>query len=181
MNTLFNLEKAIHSILYVSNRLRRKDFHKIFKVIYFADRNHLSDYGRMITGDTYIAMNDGPVPSNMYDILKGLRGDGFFYEEAKKFSKYFEIREWNFVCPKTDADLSYLSESDIEYLDVSLKEYGDLSWDEIREKSHDYAWRNTVKDRPISMKDLLLEKGDSSEYIEFIDNMNKIKELINSL
>ena len=70
---------------------------------------------------------------------------------------------------------------DTEGNDVSLKEYGDLSWDEIREKSHDYAWRNTVKDRPISMKDLLLEKGDSSEYIEFIDNMNKIKELINSL
>lgn len=181
MNTLFNLDKAIQSVLYVSNRLQRRDFHKIFKVVYFADRNHLSDYGRMITGDTYIAMNDGPVPSNMYDIFKGLRGDGFFYEEAMIFSKYFEIVNWNFVNPKMDADLSLLSESDIEYLNDSIHKYGDLTWDEVREKSHDYAWRNTVKDRPISIKDLLLEKGDSDEYIEFVDNMNEIKRLIDSL
>jgi len=41
--------------------VQRKDFHKIFKIIYFADRQHLADWGRPITGDTYIAMEAGPV------------------------------------------------------------------------------------------------------------------------
>jgi hypothetical protein len=40
---VFNLEKSLQVVLYVANRLRRKDFHKIFKIIYFADREHLSE------------------------------------------------------------------------------------------------------------------------------------------
>ena len=40
MNASFCLEKSIHAILYVANKLDRKDFHKIFKVLYFADINH---------------------------------------------------------------------------------------------------------------------------------------------
>ena len=34
--------------------------HKICKILYFADREHLSKYGRSITGDVYIAMTYGP-------------------------------------------------------------------------------------------------------------------------
>ena len=59
----------------------------LFKILYFSDRNHLSKYGRSITGDTYIAMTDGPVPSKIYDIFKSVRGDGFFSINAKDFTK----------------------------------------------------------------------------------------------
>ena len=65
---VFNPEKSLQAVLYVANRLERKDFHKIFKVLYFADREHLTKYGRPITGDTYVAMEYGPVPSMIYDI-----------------------------------------------------------------------------------------------------------------
>ena len=66
----FNKEKATHSILYVANKLERRDLHKIFKILYFAERKHMQDWGRPIIGDTYIAMDAGPVPSRVYDILK---------------------------------------------------------------------------------------------------------------
>ncbi len=33
-------------------------------------------FGRLITGDHYNAMKDGPVASNTYDIIKIARGDG---------------------------------------------------------------------------------------------------------
>lgn len=177
MNTSFCLEKSIHAILYVANKLDRKDFHKIFKVLYFADINHLSDYGRTITGDTYIAMNDGPVPSCIYDIFKALRGDGFFQSEAQRFSKYFEVHDWNFINPKMPAELKYLSVSDAECLDASLAENASLSWNEIREKSHGYAWSETERDKPISLKDMLLEKGNSDDYIEFVTEMDKLKKI----
>ena len=177
MNASFCLEKSIHAILYVANKLERKDFHKIFKVLYFADINHLSDYGRTITGDTYIAMNDGPVPSCIYDIFKALRGDGFFHTEAQRFSKYFEVCDWNFINPKMSAELKHLSSSDVEYLDASLGENANLSWNEIREKSHGYAWRETEKDTPISLKNMLLEKGNSDDYIEFVTEMDSLKKI----
>ena len=49
---VFNSEKSLQAVLYIANRVERKDFHKIFKVLYFADREHLIKYGRPITGDT---------------------------------------------------------------------------------------------------------------------------------
>lgn len=36
--------------------LKRKDFHKIFKIIYYAERQHLADWGKPITGDTYSSL-----------------------------------------------------------------------------------------------------------------------------
>ena len=98
---VFDLQKSIQAILYVANRLNRKDFHKIFKILYFADRNHLSDYGRTITGDFYVAMDDGPVPSKIYDIFKIVRGDGLFSAEKKsEFDSYFNVQNWMFIVPK---------------------------------------------------------------------------------
>lgn len=167
----FNLSKSIQAVLYVSNRLQRKDFHKIFKILYFSDRNHMAKYSRSITGDTYIAMNDGPVPSNIYDIFKSVRGDGFFANKSAQFSEYFNVVNWNFINPLKDADLAKLSLSDIEEINDSLEKYGNLTWDEVREKSHDYAWRNTPRDYPISVENMLLETGETPDYISFVNEM----------
>ena len=174
----FNFDKSMQAVLYVANRLQRKDFHKIFKILYFSDRNHLSKYGRSITGDTYIAMTDGPVPSKIYDIFKSVRGDGFFSINAKDFTKLFTVENWNFIHPQTDADLSLLSGSDVEELDASLNEYGAMSWDEVREKSHDYAWRNTTRDYPISVENMIMETGDTREYADYIVSRIRTKSIL---
>ena len=163
----FKKEKALNAVLYITARLIRNDFHKIFKILYFADRNHISAYGRSITGDTYIAMNDGPVPSNLYDIFKSVRGDSYF-KDNEKFSDLFVVTNWDLIHPIKEPNLRFLSKTDIDFLDNSLKEYGDLSWDEIREKSHDYAWRNTVKNTPISINNLIIETGNDDSYIDYI-------------
>ena len=92
----FNECKTINAILYIAEKLKRKDFHKIFKILYFSDREHLNVYGRTITGDTYIAMTDGPVPSNVYDIFKSVRGDGY-YKDDGKFGQYFSVIDWDLI------------------------------------------------------------------------------------
>jgi len=163
----FNTDKAVNAVLYVAHKLKRKDFHKVFKVLYFADRNHISDYGRSITGDTYIAMNDGPVPSNLYDIFKSVRGDGYFKDNGQ-FSKLFNVVNWDLIQPLAEPNIKKLSKTDINYLDNSIKDFGELSWDEIREKSHDYAWRNTVLNRPISLKNIVIEAGNEESYVEYL-------------
>lgn len=166
---VFDIEKSINAILYVANHLTRKDFHKIFKVLYFADRNHLSNYGRTITGDSYIAMDDGPVPSKIYDIFKIVRGDSLYSSERKhQFEPYFAVQNWMIVVPKQQANTDYLSESDLEELNNSLSLYGNLSWDEVREKSHDFAWRSTVKDHTIDLQNIMRENGEVEEYINFV-------------
>ena len=164
----FSETKSLNSVLYISENLKRKDFHKIFKILYFADRNHFSDYGRPITGDIYVAMVDGPVPSNIYDIFKAVRGDSYFANSNPKLNELFKVHDKNFITPLVAANLDSLSKTDKEYLDKSISEYGEMTWEEIREKSHDYAWNNTVPNNTISFEDMLLEAGNEPEYIEYV-------------
>jgi uncharacterized phage-associated protein len=158
MNVQFDRTKALNALLYVANRVQRKDFHKIFKIIYFADRQHLADWGKPITGDTYIAMEAGPVPSKMYDMLKIVRGDSYL-PDVEGLGKFFAVENWMYVKPLADADLNKLSRNEQEALDDSIAKYSALSYDEIKEKSHDVAWRSTARDFSISWDDIAREAG----------------------
>lgn len=62
---------------YVLNTLGKAQFHELFKILYFADQEHIKIYGRPITGDKYIAMKYGPVPSFLYDILKDINQSAY--------------------------------------------------------------------------------------------------------
>ena len=158
MNVQFDKEKSLNALLYVANRVQRKDFHKIFKIIYFADRQHLADWGRPITGDTYIAMEAGPVPSRLYDMLKIVRGDSYL-PDMEGLSKYFQVENWMYVRPLQDADLNKLSANEQEAMSEAIEKYAALSYDEIKEKSHDVAWRSTARDFLISWDNIAREAG----------------------
>jgi uncharacterized phage-associated protein len=165
----FRKEIAIEAILYIANRVERSDIHKICKILYYADQQHLSKYGRSITGDTYIAMNYGPVPTNVEDIFKAVRGDSVFSQYVEGIrNDSFDFFNKFILRPKREADLDYLSESDVECLDMAIAKCKDLSFQQLTDLSHDLAWNNTQRDRAISVKDILREQGDDEEYAEFI-------------
>lgn len=174
MDVQFDKVKALNSLLYVANRVQRKDFHKIFKIVYFADRQHLADWGRPITGDTYIAMEAGPVPSRMYDMLKIVRGDSYL-SDLEGLSNHFRIENWMYITPLHDADLNKLSLTECEALDDSINRYSMLSYDEIKEKSHDVAWRSTARDFSIKWEDIAREAGLDSEEIGCLNDFSKLE------
>jgi rRNA maturation endonuclease Nob1 len=64
-----------------------------------------------------------------------------------------------------EPDLKKLSKTDVFCLDKSIELYGEMSWDEVREKSHDYAWRNAAINRQINFEDIIREDGGDDEYI----------------
>lgn len=176
MNRLFKYEKAVNSLLYVLERLGGKtDMHKLCKILYYADQRHLSIYGRSITGDRYIAMQFGPVPSCIDDILKALRGDSFFSDstaiealkECLRFENRFIIRGIN------SPNLDELSGSDIDCLSYATDLCKDKSFAELTAFSHGLAWTNTQRDREISIKDILREAGDDEAYVEYISDLQK--------
>ncbi len=175
MNKLFKFDKSVNSLLYALQHLGNKtDMHKLCKILYFADQKHLSEYGRSITGDTYIAMQFGPVPSCVDDILKALRGDSFFSSsheiEPLRQSMIFENR---FMIRALQApDMDELSTSDIKCLDYAIEICKDKSFEQLTRLSHGLAWSNTQRDRAISIKDILREVGDEEAYVEYIaDNL----------
>ena len=70
---LFKQDIAIQAILYIVKQMGGKcDIHKCHKILYFADNEHLSKYGRSIIGDTYVRMDFGPVPTCIYDLFKAV-------------------------------------------------------------------------------------------------------------
>lgn len=175
MNRLFKYEKAVNSLLYALQQLGGKtDMHKLCKILYFADQRHLSQYGRSITGDTYIAMQFGPVPSCVDDILKALRGDSFFSSspEIEPLKGYMAFENRFIVCGLKTPDMDELSGTDIKCLDYAIDICRNKNFAELTEYSHGLAWDNTQRDRTMSVKDILREVGDDEAYVDYIaDNL----------
>lgn len=166
----FEKEKSLNVILYIAQHLQRRDFHKIFKILYFSDREYLAQYGSPITGDCYIAMEAGPVPSKIYDIFKIIRGDSYT-KDTEGLKQYFTISNWMYVTPCREANLSKIAPNEKAVIDECISKYGDLSYDEIKEKSHDIAWRSTARDFPISIENIAREAGvDEGELSYIIEN-----------
>ena len=178
MDVKFDKIKTLNALLYVASRVQRKDIHKIFKIIYFADRQHLADWGRPITGDTYIAMEAGPVPSRMYDMLKIVRGDSYL-PDYENLGRYYRIDNWMYVTPLKDADINKLSKTEISALDDSISKYSLLSYDEIKEKSHDIAWRSTARDFSISWDNIAREAGLDGEELECVNEFSRLEAALN--
>ena len=178
MNKLFNYDKAVNSILFSLGQLGGvTDMHKLCKILYFADQRHLSLYGRSITGDTYIAMQFGPVPSCVDDILKALRGDSFFSSsrEIEPLRKCLNFENRYMIKALQSPDMDDLSVSDIECLKYAIDLCKDKSFAELTQFSHGLAWSNTRRDREISIKDILREAGDDEAYVEYIADKQNLK------
>lgn len=144
----FDSEKALEAILYVASKAPIADVYHVGKILYFADCAHLEQYGRMICGDTYRAMKDGPVASGTFDVIKIARGDGQYIPAGitpQQIQKALHVDGGNGVKPLRKADEEFFSDSDLACIDAAIEKFGKLSFKEIRDISHDEAW-NAVWD-----------------------------------
>ncbi|WP_442588893.1 Panacea domain-containing protein [Pedobacter sp. AW31-3R] len=136
-------EKTLNAALLILNKLGEADYHKIFKILYFAEQQHLKNYGQPLTGDTYQAMPYGPVPSFLYDIFKASENQSSPFGEALELAKAFSVKRKDkipFVTANNNADTDELSETNIDAILASIEENHQLSFKEITDKSHDTAW-----------------------------------------
>lgn len=176
MKQTFRYESALNAFLFALSKLGGKsDMHKLCKILYFADQRHLSLYGRSITGDTYIAMQYGPVPSNVDDILKAVRGDSFFSSYVEELKEKFTFENRYIIRALSQPDLDELSNTDIECLSYAIEFCRDRNFEQLTELSHGLAWSSTARDRSISVKDILREAGDEEEYVEYISRQIRLQ------
>ena len=170
MKAIFEKETTINAILYILQKLGgRHDMHGISKILFFADMDHLAKWGRLITGDAYIAMENGPVPSKIYDIFKYLRGDSYFFAVKDDVRNSLHMINRYTVEALAVPDMDWLSESDIECLDKAIAKCKGLSMRKLTELSHGLAYSHTQRDRKISYKDMLREAGCTEGYIDYVE------------
>lgn len=134
----FDWQKAIEAIDFIARHKPKITQYYIGKIMFFADREHLLDYGRPVTGDRYVAMEHGPVPSGVRDILKA---DSDFPDEILDTLNYHISIEHDgnkqMVSSNEKGDLNRLSGSDQEYLLAALKEYSSMSFKQLKNLSHE--------------------------------------------
>lgn len=133
----FRWEKAVEAIDFLAQLQPGITQYYIGKVMFFADKEHLLDYGRPITGDRYVAMVHGPVPSAVRDLLKFDSGFPDEYLEALDRRLRVEHKENKQMFFSKDAGaFEYLSGSDLDYLREARQRYGRMSFGELKELSH---------------------------------------------
>ena len=166
-------EKTLNAAIFILNKLGQADYHKVFKILYFAEQQHLKNYGQPLTGDSYLAMPYGPVPSFLYDIFKASENQSSPFAEAMELSRAFIVTRKEkipYVTPTREANTEELSETNIEALLRSIEENGDLSFGEITEKSHDSAWAKAEKagETEMSYLDIAESAETSPEMLKYI-------------
>lgn len=172
MNTEHFLQAFIQPVLYVLNKAGQAlDTHKISKILYFADRDHLAKYGTSISNDCYMKMEYGPVPSTIYDIIKAVHGRNGLIEQSDVES-FFELSGHDKIAAKVDYDEDEFSVSEMQCLDHSISEHLKKSFGFLSDKSHDEAWKDAI----YSMDTLKIAKagGADDNMIKYIQNYNEL-------
>jgi uncharacterized phage-associated protein len=155
-------DKVIEALLLVIPRITNPTMHSVSKILYQADRLHLSRYGRPITGDRYAAMRNGPVPSATYNILKTLRGDELVLlpegaEQALAVQKAYAVHALR--APKLDV----LSDSEQSCLTEAAAIHGAKGFQQLTDESHDEAWNAAGENDIIELEQFLLTLANRDE------------------
>ena len=163
---MFSVEKAVEVLLYIAKEV--PDTYRALKILYLADKEHLARYGRLICGDSYVAMKLGPVPSGVYDIVKHIRGDGFCWTDVP-ITEAFVVEGYN-ITPLRDPNLELLSESDVECLDTVIKKCGHLPFEALKQLSHDDAYASSDLNDFIPLEAIAKTLPDSDLLVDYIQD-----------
>lgn len=175
----FNPIKVIEAILFFAEKEKEVnkteiDLIKIHKYFYFSEKEHLKTYLRPIFGDTYIAMQEGPVPSLVYDILKWLREgknpflQGVLEAVAKNATSSLKVYDNYLVAPLRKPDLKKFSKSELEVMENVFRKYHAYSSKDLSTLSHsEPAWKNAQENgwNEMDFSEIIGDK-EAWEYIE---------------
>lgn len=169
------------AVLYIVNKCGEIGYFHLFKILYFANREHYAKYGRGVIKDTFCALPKGPVPSFLFDAVKNLSSTpkGGEYKVISDSLCNQDPTYYYLLSAKELPDMDELSVSDIECLDKSIKENKNLDINTLSNKSHDEAWRE-VRTAHGKMNNLSIAKagGANDALLEYIKEYELIDSLI---
>jgi hypothetical protein len=129
-----NVSKALEVILWIASRKPGMDIYHVVKAAFFADREHVSKYGRPISGDSYMAAPFGPLPQVVYNLLRHDPIEMIALDSNGELP--FTVDEKHRVYADRDANERRLSKTDIAALEYGVQHVADKSFDEIYRETH---------------------------------------------
>lgn len=169
----FDQRKTLHAILFVVTHLPKPaNVYNVLKCLYYADRKHLQEYGRQIYGETFYALEHGPVPSAAYEIIKYANG------RAKwdlQFHEAFELLDVNdvHVSARGPVDTELLSRSDMACLLDAARNYSKMPFGKLKNLSRQgKAFENADANGEMKLADLIDELKDGEAVASHLKDRN---------
>lgn len=136
--TKFNYQKTTQALTYLANLANGKlNKMKALKFIWLADRYFVRNYGRMITGDDYYALKNGPVASGTRNILE--LNSNFLDDEAVTYATEFieqDPKDKHSYQIKQAAEFKFLSKIERETLDLVFSKFNSKDPFALSDYSH---------------------------------------------
>jgi uncharacterized phage-associated protein len=173
-------EKATAAAAYLLKlRGGRMSYLKLIKLLYMADRLALDRWGFNITTDHYVSMDQGPVVSNIYDLITQ-------DAEQKSFWSRFispPLGEWEVQLKSDDLPGNQLSRAEEKLLQEIFGTYGTWNRWKLRDFTHDLPeWQDPHGSSiPIQISDILKAQGASEEEINDVIKDLNAAESVNNL
>ena len=151
----FRPRKAIAAICFLASRnLPELTKGKVDKLLFLADKLHLVRYGRTVTGDWYAALEHGPIPSHIDNLLDALENEVQGYEDLEVLEARVALdrrfRYPRLVSRGIDDDFveENLSQSDLQIMRTIVETFGHRTFAELRGYTHELpAWENAWESR----------------------------------
>ncbi len=177
------INKIAAVVLYILQHFKDGvDYIKLFKIMYFAQREYLATYGLTIAEDTFKARQLGPVPSLTYKVVKMVE-NGDESADLKGFTSSIRVDENQRVYAMAAPDMDYIADMEKEELDKTIARYGGVDSKRLSELSHDDAYKavcEQMKDDPqkdvLTLIDIARAGGASDAMVNHIRQVQIIKE-----
>lgn len=177
----FDSKKAAQIAAYFLIKRGDKMSHlKLTKLLYLAEREHLSTYGCSLTNDKPVSMPHGPVLSTTLDLMDGNIDDSYW--ESLISSK--ENHELSIKPNISISHLKKLSRAEINVLDKIWEKFGKMSRWQIRDYTHIHCkeWVDpNGSSNPIKLKDLLIATGKTESQANSIESFIESQRQIDNL
>lgn len=173
MQLCFNELNAVGMALFfiLKNDGEKIEHLKLMKLLYLAERTSLAENGTLISYDTPVAMEKGPVLENVKLII------GMKSHSASIWDKFLSRREGDYVYRNKKVnvqidDINFISQSKIDTLEKVWSEHSSKSSDELVEYTHLHCkeWQSTAVGHKINIDTILIALGKLPSDIESIKN-----------
>lgn len=161
----------------------RMKYIKLLKLLYLADRKSLMERGRTVTTDRFVSMDDGPVLSITYNLIRGEhRGSENLWSRTIVQAEDFDVA---LKSPSAKIEVGQLSRAEMQILESVFKEYGNWNrWKLIDEVMHKLPeWHNPDGSMiPIEIRDILqcssLSKSEQIAIEEELESLTVTQNLL---
>ena len=170
--------KAVLLYILTHSNDGQRDIYSLVKTAYYAQQNHLAQYGTPLFKDCICALPFGPVPSNIYNVLKMASGDSNELKYHRSDDMHLASDAINFksgrYSAKEDPNMDFLSKSDIESLNYGIEKVAKMSFNQIKEDTHGMEWNRAFNSKS-SLKEMNLlniaKEGDaSSDALRYLED-----------